>query len=227
MFTTNDGDFPQYRQRALGVPDLDVSQEGIFEALSNLNTKTSCGPDNTPNILPKIYAEWCSKFLQIIYTRVFEHGILPDQWKMANVVPIYKAGDKQQVSNYKPFLLLCSCSKELENFLFKHLMTHFEASNFIPDQQHSFRRGFSKVTQPLYTVNEFAKALDREGQIDIIFLDFAKSFERQLHQKLQIKVKAILNNEWFVRWLDSYLTNNLVQTASSNTRVTDTYKLRY
>lgn len=86
-------------------------------------------------------------------------------------------------------------------------MTHFEASDFISDQQHSFRRGFSTVTQHLYTVNEFAKALDREGQIDVIFLDFAKSFERQLHQKLQIKLKAILNNERLVRWLDSYLSN--------------------
>lgn len=207
VFTINDGGSPEYRGSAMGVPDVQVSQEGIFEALLNLNTKKSSGPDNIPNAFLKRYAEWCSKFLFVIFSNVLEQAIVPDQWKIAKVVPIHKAGDRLQVCNYRPVSLLCSCSKVLEHFLFKHLVTHFEANNFISEQQHGFRRGFSTATQLLHTVNEFAKVLDKGGQVDVIFLDFAKAFDRVPHQKLLIKLKSLLANERLVRWLDSYLSN--------------------
>lgn len=52
VFTTNDRDI-----RTLGVPDIQVSQEGVFEALLNLKTKKTCGPDNIHNSFLKRYME--------------------------------------------------------------------------------------------------------------------------------------------------------------------------
>lgn len=91
VFTINDGESPEYRERAIGVPDVQVTQEGIFEALLNLNTKKSSGPDNVPNAFLKRYAEWCSKFLFVIFNNVLEQAIVPDQWKTAKVIPIHEA----------------------------------------------------------------------------------------------------------------------------------------
>lgn len=60
------------------------------------------------------------------------------------------------------------------------------------------------VTQILYIVNELAKVVDQDGQMDV---DFAKAFDRVSHSKLLIKLRVILGNDNLLRWLESYLSN--------------------
>lgn len=107
---------------------------------------------------------------------MFERGIVPDEWKIAKVIKIFKPCGKQQASNYRSGSPFCSCSKGLENCLFHHFMTHFEINAFICDQLHGFRHEFLKVTWLLHTLNVFANVADKGGQIKVIFLDFAKAF---------------------------------------------------
>lgn len=63
------------------------------------------------------------------------------------------------------------------------------------------------MTQLLHTIHNFASAIDNDGQVDTIFLDLAKAFDRVSHRKLLHKLKQVLGNECLLRWLDSYLTN--------------------
>lgn len=54
-------------------------------------------------------------------------------------------------------------------FLFKHLVTHFEATYFISDQQHGSRHGFSTVTQLFHAVNEFVKLSTKAARWTLSF----------------------------------------------------------
>jgi sarcosine oxidase/L-pipecolate oxidase len=52
------------------------------------------------------------------------HGVFPSKWKVSNVCPVFKNGDKQNKSNYRPIALLSSVSKCLEKIVFKRLYEH-------------------------------------------------------------------------------------------------------
>lgn len=139
---------------------------------------------------------------------------------MARVIPVHKSGDKHSVTNYRPISLLCTTSKVIEHFIFGHVSSFLESKNFFASSQHGFRRGLSTVTQLLHITNEFIATLDKEGQIDVIFLDFQKAFDRVSHSNLMTKLRSLLNNNQLVKWLDSYLSNRhqYVQIAKSKSK---------
>ena len=59
--------------------------------------------------------------LQVILTNILTTSIYPDMWKLANVTPIFKKGDKQLIKNYRPISLLLICGKILEKIIFNNL----------------------------------------------------------------------------------------------------------
>lgn len=189
------------------IPDITITEPGIFSALLNLDPKKSAGPDRIPNAFLYRYAEWCSKYLYIIFNESLLSGVVPDDWKTAKVTPVHKSGDKLSVKNYRPISLLCTAGKVLEHFIFKHLVTYLESNMFFTSNQHGFRRGFSTVTQLIHTTNDISKVLDKGGQIDAIFLDFEKAFDRVPHSNLMLKIRNLVKNEKITQWLDSYLSS--------------------
>ena len=48
-------------------------------------------------------------------------GTIPEEWKLANIVPVHKKGDKEYVENYRPISLLCITSKVLERCVLNNI----------------------------------------------------------------------------------------------------------
>lgn len=114
------------------MPDLVISEQGIFALLLNLNVKKAIGPDDIPNAFLMRYAGWCAKFLYIIFNISLTQGVLPDDWKIAKVIPVHKSGCKLNAANYRPISLLSTCSKVLEHIIQKHISLHLESNTFSP-----------------------------------------------------------------------------------------------
>ena len=75
---------------------------------------------------------------------------VPQAWKLANVVPIYKGkGSKLDVSNYRPISLTNVFCKLMEKLVRKSIVEHLEANNLISASQSGFRSGRSTLSQPL------------------------------------------------------------------------------
>ena len=74
-------------------------------------------------------------------------------WKLANVTPIFKKGDKELIKNYRPISLLPICGKILENFIFTNLYSHLTTNNLITKNQSGFRPGDSTTNQLIDLVN--------------------------------------------------------------------------
>ena len=70
-------------------------------------------------------------------------GKFPDQWKKAIVVPIFKSGDRDQVSNYRPISILPVLSKVLEKVVTEQLVEHLEANQLLYPEQFGFRHKHS------------------------------------------------------------------------------------
>ena len=70
-----------------------------------------------------------------------DSGTLPDIWKTANVVPIFKKGDNEDPGNYRPVALTCIACKLLKHIVLSHLSPNLEG--YLCPEQHGFRRGLS------------------------------------------------------------------------------------
>ena len=90
-----------------------------------LNPNKASGDDGMSHKMLRGVSKSVSKPLCILMNRSFEEGIFPDIWKFANVIPIFKKGDKSQPSNYRPVALLCFIGKLQERTVLKICITFY------------------------------------------------------------------------------------------------------
>lgn len=189
------------------MPELQVTEEGIFALLLDMDTKKAVGPDEIPNTFLRRYAEWVSKYLFVIFSASLVNCEVPLDWLSARVVPVYKSGDKHSVENYRPISLTCACCKLLEHIVSKELFKFLEHSNIFLSNQHGFRKSLSTVTQLTETLHDFATSMNNRGQIDALCLDLSKAFDRVPHPELINKLLKLGINHKVILWIKAYLTN--------------------
>ena len=117
--------------------------------------------------------------LQIIFTNNLRTSLYPDMWKLANETPIFKNGDKQLITNYRPISLFPICGKILEKIIFNNLYTYLHTNNLITSDQSGFRPGDSTTKQILYLLDKIDQAFDSTKSFEVraVFLDISKAFE--------------------------------------------------
>ena len=94
---------------------------------------------------------------------------VPGCWKQANVLPLFKTGDRSEFGNYRPISLLNICSKVCEKIIFKHLFNYCRDNDIISIHQSGFTPGDSTVHQLVYLYNTFCKALNDKKDVRIVF----------------------------------------------------------
>ena len=109
-------------------------------------------------------------------------GCVPPDWKRANVVPIFKKGDNEDVCNYSGISLLSLIPKIAERVVLGRFLNFF-ADKIYP-MQHGFVKGRSTITQLLDTVHQIVRTIDQGEQTDVAFLDFSKAFDSVSHAHL-------------------------------------------
>ena len=87
--------------------DLDFSHRDIRRLLSNINSNKANGPDAINGKILKFCAASLSYPLSLLFKLSYNTGSIPNEWKLANVVPIHKKGSKENVENYRPISLTC------------------------------------------------------------------------------------------------------------------------
>ena len=118
--------------------------------------------------------------LKIIFRNILSTGVYPDMWKLANVTPIFKKGDKQLIKNNRPISLLPICGKVFEKTIFNNLYNHLTRYNLITKNQSGFRPGDSTTNQLIDLVHEIHHAFDSTTSLEVraIFLDISKAFDK-------------------------------------------------
>lgn len=165
------------------------------------------GTDQIPNALLRRYAEWCSFFLLDIFPKSLQCGAVPANWRCAKVIPIHKQGSKNDVTNFRPISLTSTCYKTLEHILTAHLMKFVEENGILGKNQHGFRKGYSTITILTDVMHEIGQCVDGEGQIDIIFIDYRKAFDKISHRKLLKKLTCLIGDSHLLKWIEAYLSN--------------------
>ena len=101
---------------------IDFSETRVKQLLNDININRACGPDNIPGIVLKNTSSSISSPLSRLFHSIYKMGIIPSDWKKANVVPVHKKGDKGDVTNYRPISLTCLVAKIMERIIQDELL---------------------------------------------------------------------------------------------------------
>ena len=143
--------------------------------------------------------------MTILFNKSLSSGIVPQDWRTANVCPIFKKGAKNCPENYRPISLTSQISKLLENFIRDKLIDHLESNSLINQSQHGFRNRHSCLSNLLTFIDHVTKWTDQGNSVDAVFLDFAKAFDKVPHSRLCQKLESHgvtgSHNRWTTNWL--------------------------
>ena len=125
--------------------------------------------------------------LQIIYKSCLDRGKFPQEWENANV-PVHKKHDKQLVKSYHPTSLLPICGKIFECILYNSL-DFLNQNDLISPGQSGFKSGDSCINQLSSITHEIYHSIDEGYEIQGVFLDISKVFDKVWHEGLVFKLK--------------------------------------
>jgi hypothetical protein len=122
------------------APQITITQNGVYKLLHGLNQHKATDPDEISTKFLKEMAAPVTPALTLIFQASLNQGQTPEDWKLVNVSPIFKKGDKSKPANYRPVSLTSVCCKVIEHIIHSHLMKFFGDQNILTDYQHGFRK---------------------------------------------------------------------------------------
>ena len=187
--------------------DIEITEEGVLKVIKGLKANKTGGVDDLNSSYLMGIAEVIAAPLTEIYRKSLEEGDIPNDWKKANITPIFKKGAKSNRENYRPVSLTSHVCKIMEKIVVNGLNRHLEKNKLIEESQHGFRNKKSCLTNLLEFVNETAISLDEGKPVDIIYLDFKKAFDTVPHKRLYAKLKAHGVEGRILNWIKEWLNN--------------------
>lgn len=201
----------------------DISQEEVMQAINDLKNKTSTGPDFIPTYIIKGCKDGLSRPLTLIFNACLKLKTFPSKWKITKVIPIFKKGNKNEVTNYRPVALSSAFVKVFESVIHKKILHHVKP--YLSECQFGFLPKRSTVANLLNLTEDISSSLDNNRQTDVLYTDFSKAFDKVNHSLLLRKLKKFGLHSSLIQFLTSYLVGRL-QYVFANSTLSETYTVK-
>lgn len=189
-----------------------ISPDDIIKSLRFF--KDGCGPDGISSYFLKQFSNEIALPLSILFNNSLSKGVFPVTWKSSHIVPIFKSGNRSEVSNYRGISLLSAIPKLFESIVCDYMF--FGLKSLIVDEQHGFFRGRSTVSNLVEFAKRATEVIESNAQLDVIYTDFSKAFDSINHFIVLQKLKSFGINDNLINWLESYLTGRVQFVAINN-----------
>ena len=192
------------------MEEITVDPVRVAKLLTKLNIHKASEPDGLSARVLKECSSEIAPVLAYIFNESLAQGAVPDDWRLENVTPVFKKGEKYDAANYRPVSLTCICCKTLEHILVSNINKHLAFESILADCQHGFRSQMSCETQLVQFYHDIVENLDGaynpgHKQTDLIIMDFAKAFDKVPHRRLLYKLRYYgirgATLEWITSWL--------------------------
>jgi len=146
-----------------------------------------------------------SPVFTILFQASLDQSKIPEDWKSAYITPLFKKGDPCKASNYRPVSLTSIPCKLLEHIVHSNVINHLLSHKVLTDSQHGFRKKRSCESQLILTADDLARGIEDNEQVDVIFLDFSKAFDKVHHFSLLKKLNHYGVNRELLDWTKDFL----------------------
>ena len=181
----------------------------VKRKIRELKPFSAVGPDGIgPQLLKKLQ-DVLAEPLAAVMNKSMNSGKVPADWKKANVTPLFKKGKRGDPGNYRPVSLTAVCCKLMEAIIKEDLVAHLERNCLIEKSQHGFVKGRSCTTNLIDYLNKLTTAIDEGTSVDVVYLDFAKAFDKVPTKRLLSKLHAHGVRGRLLDWIRNWLSGRL------------------
>lgn len=212
--------FPSTESKDISISKFSISE--VFNEINGLPNKLSSGPDQIPNFFLKNCLYSITKPLRMIFNMSIDLGQFPDIWKLSYVIPIFKSGDPENVGNYRGVCNQSSMAKLFDNLVYDQLS--WSCKGLINFNQFGFCKHKSTTTNLVQYEVDLLEVLERGGQVDSIYTDFSKAFDRVNFGLLLAKLLSIGFAPHSLKWLESFLRGR-TQSVKINNFISTEFKV--
>ena len=210
---------------------IPIEPNEIKKQIINLPNKSSSGYDGISNQLLKLLNTSIAYPLSIIFNQSISTGIFPEKMKLAEVIPLYKGKDSDEIINYRPISLLITMSKVIEKLIYQRTISFIEKNDILYNSQYGFRskRSCEHAIQEL--IGNVLESKNAKQHSCALFLDLSKAFDTLDHRILLEKldkygIRGICNN-WFRSYLKDRKLQCKINTVENCTTMSDEYNISH
>ena len=188
------------------LQDIQFGVDDIQSAIDELDPYSATPDGDIPAKILCSCKESLALPLWLLWRSSFESGKIPHDLKLQFITPLYKKGNKTEAANYRPVSITSHLIKIFERVMRNHLVRYLEDNSLLPDSQHGFRKNRSCLTQLIEHVDSVLTNLNEGNEVDVIYLDYSKAFDKVDHNILLAKMKRYGITGKVYTWIESFLT---------------------
>ena len=202
-----------------------TSVQEIIKYSCSLDPSKSCGADG---ISPKVIKQCIHSFVEplcFIFNKSLYTGIIPNELKLAQVIPLYKKDNKNDITNYRPIAVIPIFAKLLEKLVHQRLYSFLQLHSILIDEQFGFRQKHSTDLAVFNLSQNILEQIESGNYCIGLFMDLSKAFDTIDHhillQKLNYYGVRGTARDWFVNYLSDrkqyVVVNGVKSTTHCNT----------
>ena len=210
--------------------EADVAEQCTWQ-----HTDTAAGCDSVAALMLQHGGAALHRALSFLFQFSWQHGVLPQAWRCANVVALYKGkGPKHLVTSFRPISVTSVIVRTFEHLIHHRLVHRLEQNQFCHATQFGFRQGRSTRDAILYLLAHLRRFMStpymkarRCFPVPVAFLDLKKAFDRVNPDRLLflLSQRAGVNGKAW-DWIRAFLSDRLIRTVHHGT-CSDWFPIRY
>jgi Reverse transcriptase (RNA-dependent DNA polymerase) len=188
------------------LSSINVDTSSVRFALERMNC-SAAGPDGLPGMFYKKLGYWLTEPLTVIFQQSIYQCTIPDDWRVAKVIPLYKGkGERTCPSSYRPISLTAVACKILERLVVDQMSDYLSSYSLLYREQHGFMQHKSTITNLLRCDTIISNHLNNRDSCDIIAIDFSRAFDKVSHDILGRKLEGVGICGKLHKWLMDFLS---------------------
>lgn len=208
---------PKLRESAFLYPSTAVE---IRETMLSLKNSNSCDIEGLQIKPIKNTIDTTAGVLEYIINQIFSQGKFPKRLQLARVSVIFKGGDRNIMSNYRPISILPIFSKVVEKLIHKRMTAFMTIHTIMTPCQFGFIKNRSTESALLFQKEIILNSFEQESYMLGIFVDYSKAFDRINHRTLAEKLEHYGFRGQFLQLLNSYLNDRKQQVVIDGSKST-------
>ena len=190
-----------------------VLPDEVAKIIQKFPNSKAPGQDNIGAKILKEISNQLVMPLAYLFNLSFTTGEVPEQLKIAKVIPVYKKGERNLPENYRPISLLSIFDKIMEKLMYARLSNFLENNKVLYKYQFGFRKNHSTSQAVMELIDDIYQHRDNHQVSMGIYLDLKKAFDTVNHSILLKKLEIYGIRGIILKWFTSYLSNRTQYTV--------------